>query len=72
MKEIFSLDIDLNKIYSLFDEMADNNKAIDKPKQFLEEILNDLDSNRQTIFMIIILRLIRYMQYIKIKQIVFI
>ncbi|EEM99639.1 hypothetical protein bthur0014_57110 [Bacillus thuringiensis IBL 4222] len=50
VKEIFSLDIDLNKIYSLFDEMADNNKAIDKPKQFLEEILNDLDSNRQTIF----------------------
>ncbi|CAM4214652.1 hypothetical protein BAMA_02055 [Bacillus manliponensis] len=50
VKEIFNLDLDLNKIYSLFDEMADNNKAIDKPKQFLEEILNDLDSNRQTIF----------------------
>ncbi|MED2184058.1 DUF927 domain-containing protein [Bacillus wiedmannii] len=50
VKEIFNLDLDLNNIYSLFDEMADDNKAIDKPKQFLEEILNDLDSNRQTIF----------------------
>lgn len=50
VKKIFNVDLDLNQIYSLFDEMVNDNKSIDKPKQFLEEILNDLDSNRQTIF----------------------
>ncbi|EOO39021.1 hypothetical protein IIU_00839 [Bacillus cereus VD133] len=50
LKEKLQLDVDLQAISDLFDEIAKENKAIDKPMQFLEEILTDLDSSRQDIF----------------------
>ncbi|MFB7119741.1 DUF927 domain-containing protein [Bacillus tropicus] len=50
LKSKLDFDIDLKAISSLFDDIAEENKAIDKPMQFLEEILSDLDSSRQDIF----------------------
>ena len=50
LKSKLGFDIDLKAISSLFDDIAEENKAIDKPMQFLEEILSDLDSSRQDIF----------------------
>ncbi|MDM8365968.1 DUF927 domain-containing protein [Bacillus thuringiensis] len=50
LKEKLRLDVDLQAISGLFDEIAKENKATDKPMQFLEEILTDLDSSRQDIF----------------------
>ncbi|PDZ96293.1 hypothetical protein CON36_22650 [Bacillus cereus] len=50
LKNKLEFDIDLKSISSLFDDIAEENKAIDKPMQFLEEILSDLDSSRQDIF----------------------
>ncbi|EOQ02280.1 hypothetical protein KOY_02269 [Bacillus cereus VDM021] len=50
LKNKLDFDIDLKAISSLFDNIAEENKAIDKPMQFLEEILTDLDSSRQNIF----------------------
>lgn len=44
------MDIKLNDLVKLFDSIAQENKAIDKPLQFLEEILTDLDSSRNEIF----------------------
>ncbi|MFJ7954027.1 DUF927 domain-containing protein [Lysinibacillus sp. NPDC096418] len=46
----FKLDIDLMKLYKLFDELVSENKALDKPKQLLETMLQDLDSDRGSIF----------------------
>ncbi|PGC13800.1 hypothetical protein COL99_08815 [Bacillus toyonensis] len=50
LKNKMDFDIDLKAISSLFDDIAEENKSIDKPLQFLEEILTDLDSSRQNIF----------------------
>lgn len=50
LKKKILLDIDFEAISNLFDDIADKNKAVDKPKQFLEEILIDLDSSRQDIY----------------------
>ncbi|WP_077706936.1 DUF927 domain-containing protein [Virgibacillus dokdonensis] len=50
LNKMLGMDIDLKAISRLFDEMAEENRAIDKPMQFLEEILTDLDSSRQDIF----------------------
>lgn len=50
LKNKLGLDVNLQAISNLFDEIAEENKAIDKPMQFLEEILTDLDSNRNDIF----------------------
>lgn len=46
----FKLDIDLMQLYRLFDELVSENKALDKPKQLLEMMLQDLDSDRGSIF----------------------
>lgn len=46
----FKLDIDLMQLFKLFDELAAENKALDKPKQLLEMMLQDLDSDRGAIF----------------------
>ncbi|MGA3601164.1 DUF927 domain-containing protein [Lysinibacillus agricola] len=46
----FKLDIDLLQLYKLFDELVSENKALDKPKQLLEMMLQDLDSDRGSIF----------------------
>ncbi|MGE7667382.1 DUF927 domain-containing protein [Ureibacillus composti] len=50
LNTFFNTDIDLNELFRLFDELNENNKAIDKPKQLLEMILNDLDADRSAIF----------------------
>src|SRR5699024_6857719 len=50
IKDKLDLDIDLKAISILFDEVAEENKDIDKPMQFLERILIDLDSKRDSIF----------------------
>lgn len=50
LKETLGLDIDLKSISALFDEIAEENKNIDKPMQLLEEILTDLDSSRADIY----------------------
>ncbi len=49
LKEKLGFEIDLKAISSLFDDIAEENKAIDKPMQFLEEILGDLDRTRNSI-----------------------
>ena len=46
-QKFFHLDMDLKSLIHLFDEMAKENKAIDKPKQLLEELLFKLDANRK-------------------------
>lgn len=50
LKELLGIHLDLRLLDKLFDEVAKENKAIDKPKQLLEEILNDLDSSRNAIY----------------------
>lgn len=49
-RKFLKLDMDLKLLDSLFDEMAEENKATDKPKQLLEEILLKLDSSRREIY----------------------
>lgn len=50
LKNKLGFDINLQHLYSLYDEMMVENKAIDKPMQFLEEILTELDSDRKSIY----------------------
>lgn len=50
LKNRLGIDIDLQAISALFDEILKENKGTDKPLQFFEEILSDLDSSRQDIF----------------------
>ncbi|SHS05009.1 Superfamily II helicase and inactivated derivatives [Mycobacteroides abscessus subsp. abscessus] len=49
LSKLLNIQMDLKLLNRLFDEMANENKAIDKPKQLLEEILFKLDSNRKYI-----------------------
>ncbi|KSU86568.1 hypothetical protein AS180_17935 [Priestia veravalensis] len=50
LKNKMSFEIDLKAIADLFDDIASENKSTDKPMQFLDEILTDLDSSRQDIY----------------------
>lgn len=50
LNDFFQMDINLNELTNLFDEIARENKAIDKPMQLLEAILSDLDADRSTIY----------------------
>ncbi len=50
LKKELGLDINLDEIEFLFNEISQENKSIDKPKQFLEEILTNLDSTRSMIY----------------------
>jgi uncharacterized protein (DUF927 family) len=50
LKEFFIVDVDLKQLDKLFEDIAKENKTIDKPKQLLEDILQDLDSNRDSIY----------------------
>lgn len=50
LNEFFKCEIDLMVLYKLFDELMEENKSIDKPRQLLEMILNDLDSDRNSIY----------------------
>jgi putative DNA primase/helicase len=49
-KKVLNLNIDLTLLDRLFDEMAGENKALDKPKELLEQILIVLDSARHDIY----------------------
>jgi|GEM_PF-4626431 len=49
LTKLLNVEMDLTLLNRLFDEMAEDNRAIDKPKQLLEEILFKLDSNRKYI-----------------------
>ncbi|MEH7250297.1 DUF927 domain-containing protein [Neobacillus niacini] len=50
LNNFFRLGIDLDILITLFDEITKENKAINKPKQILEEILEELDSSKKYIF----------------------
>lgn len=50
LNEFFDAGIDLTALYLLFDELNDTNKSLDKPKQTLKYILDDLDADRNAIF----------------------
>ncbi len=50
LKEFFQVDLNLELLDQLFDEIAEENKAIDKPKELLTEVLSYLDSNREGIY----------------------
>jgi putative DNA primase/helicase len=50
LKEMFNLDFDLKQLDRLFNEIAEENKSLDKPKELLEQILNDLNSSRRSIY----------------------
>ncbi|WP_235435642.1 DUF927 domain-containing protein [Bacillus atrophaeus] len=50
LKVLMNFDIDLTLLDKLFDEIARENKEIDKPKQLLEELLQDLDADREAIY----------------------
>lgn len=50
LNKYFNCDIDLTILTRLFDELNSENKAIDKPKQLLEHMLQDLDADRGSIY----------------------
>lgn len=49
-RKSLNLEMDLKLLDRLFDEIAGENKALDKPKEMLEEILLHLDSSRKEIY----------------------
>lgn len=50
LKERLNVDVGLESISLLFDDMSKENKSADKPLEFFEEILTDLDSSRYDIY----------------------
>lgn len=46
LNDFFQMEINLNELTYLFDEIAQENKSVDKPMQLLESILADLDGKR--------------------------
>lgn len=50
LKAKMGINLELNTFYKIFKEVHQENKAIDKPAQFFEDILTELDSNKQDIF----------------------
>lgn len=50
LNDFFQMEININELTTLFDEIARENKAIDKPMQLLEAILSDLDADRLSIY----------------------
>ena len=50
LNNFFNCGIDLDLLHRLFDELMEENKAIDKPKQLLEIILQELDADRNSIY----------------------
>lgn len=50
LKNKLGIDVNLEELLNLFEEIAKDNKSIDMPIQFFEEILTDLDSNRLSIY----------------------
>lgn len=49
LNEFFGIDIDIRLLSYLFDEINQENKSTDKPMQLLENILTELDANREAI-----------------------
>jgi putative DNA primase/helicase len=50
LKNKLGIDVNLEELLNLFEEIAQDNRSIDMPMQFFEEILTDLDSNRLSIY----------------------
>lgn len=50
LNTFFQTDIEPSILFKVFDELVSENKALDKPKQLLELLLQELDSNRSSIF----------------------
>lgn len=50
IKKLLEVEFDLKTLDRLFDEIARENKTLDKPKELLEQILNELDSSRKSIY----------------------
>jgi uncharacterized protein (DUF927 family) len=49
-RNLLNMEMDFSLLDRLFEEMAGENKALDKPKELLEQILYDLDASRRSIF----------------------
>ncbi|WP_238942645.1 DUF927 domain-containing protein [Planococcus beigongshangi] len=50
LKEFFQASINIQLLVDLFEDVKLENKSTDKPKQLLEQILSDLDSDRGSIY----------------------
>lgn len=50
LREFFQVSINIQLLVDLFEEVKLENKSTDKPKQLLERILSELDSDRSAIF----------------------
>lgn len=50
IRKILNVGLDLKVLDKLFDDIAKENKALDKPKELLEQILLELDSSRNDIY----------------------
>lgn len=50
LNDFFQMEINLNELTYLFDEIAQENKSVDKPMQLLEAMLSDLDANRGSVY----------------------
>ena len=50
LNDFFQAEINLNELTYMFDEIAKESKAVDKPMQLLESILSDLDADRSSVF----------------------
>lgn len=50
IKKLLKVELDLKTLDKLFTDIAEENKSLDKPKELLEQILNDLDSSRRSIY----------------------
>lgn len=49
LRDYLGVDVNTEALLNLFDEIKSENKDVDKPLKFLEDILTDLDSNREQI-----------------------
>lgn len=50
LKQLIGINVDLKPLDVLFDVIAKENKAIDKPRELMEELLIKLDSSRRDIY----------------------
>lgn len=50
MNNFFNTDICLDNLIEMFAEIVEDNKAIDKPKQLMEVMLQELDADRRSIY----------------------
>lgn len=50
LNKVFDFEIDLMSLVDLFNDMEQETQSLNKPKQLLVEILQDLDSDRECVF----------------------